>query len=180
MHNSASLNNFVKYNQQINVSVNENFPFHWYYWYFYAPRWRSGAYCFCPVCLSVCLCVRNFNLAYNFFVSQGSLIKLHTLVHHHESYILTKGRNSKIHFDRIMPLFRLRQLRAKALVLSQGAAGGICGVSQTQPSCLNFLWLNFYIHDGFMTSQDRIIKELFMTKIYQLILCDHLISMLEE
>ena len=52
--------------------------------------------CVCvSVCLSVCLCVRNFNLAYNFFVSQGILTKLHTLVHHHKSYILTKGRNSK-------------------------------------------------------------------------------------
>ena len=106
-----------------------------------------GAYCFCPVCLCVCLSVcvsvclsvcpsvRNFNLAYNFFVIEAILMKLGTHVHHHRSYILTKGHNSKMHFDQIMPLFRLWQLTADALVLSQGAAWGICGVSQTQPSC---------------------------------------------
>ena len=33
----------------------------------YAPRIdRSGAYCFCPVCLSICLSVINFRIGHNF------------------------------------------------------------------------------------------------------------------
>ena len=43
--------------------------------------------------------VTNFNIGHNFFVIEDILMQLHTLIHHHRSYILTKGHNSKMIFD---------------------------------------------------------------------------------
>ena len=51
----------------------------------------------------------NFNLGHNFFAIEARSMKLHTLVHHHKGYNLTKGHNSMILFDRIMPLNGLRK-----------------------------------------------------------------------
>ena len=43
--------------------------------------------------------VTNFNIGHNFCVIEDITMQLHTLIHHHRSYILTKGHNSKKIFD---------------------------------------------------------------------------------
>ena len=54
--------------------------------------------------------VKNFNLGHNFFDTKAKSMKLHTLVYHHKGYNLTKGHNSLMIFDRIMPLYGLEKL----------------------------------------------------------------------
>ena len=60
------------------------------------------------VVVVVVVVVKNFNLAHNFFITEANVMKPHTLVHHHKGYNLTKGHNSVMHFDQIMPLYGLR------------------------------------------------------------------------
>ena len=66
---------------------------------------KKSSYCHDPgVVVGV---VKNFNLDHNFFIIQATSMKLHTLVHHHKGYNLTKGHNSMRLFDKIMPLYGL-------------------------------------------------------------------------
>ena len=63
--------------------------------------------------LSVCLSVRpsRFFVTFldNFCYIEDNLIQLHTLVHHDQGYILSRGHNSGMYFDKIIPLFGLRK-----------------------------------------------------------------------
>ena len=67
--------------------------------YLYAPdRLDRGPYCFCPVCLWVCLFVINFNLAYDFWTITGADLILGMHIHHMRAHIsigdLTRSRSS--------------------------------------------------------------------------------------
>ena len=69
----------------------------------------------------VVVVVKNFNLGHNFFVTKAYVLKLHTLVHHHKGYNLTKGHNSVMHFDKIMPLYGLRDLQTSVGLRVRGS-----------------------------------------------------------
>ena len=78
---------------------------------------KKSRYCHDPgvvvgvvvVVVGVIVGMKNFNLGHNFFIIQATSMKLHTLVHHHKGYNLTKGHNSMRLFDKIMPLYGLRK-----------------------------------------------------------------------
>ena len=90
------------------------------------PDQWSGAYCFCPVCLSVCLSVVNFNLHYNFWTvrDRDFIFGVHTplITPFQMTPIKVKIKvNDLVTFD----------LEAKNSFLDFVAAGAYCSVSQT-------------------------------------------------
>jgi len=49
--------------------------------------------------------LENHWCGHNFYTTQVILVKLHNLNHHHNNYILTKGHNFAMHFDKVMSLY---------------------------------------------------------------------------
>ena len=70
----------------------------------------SGVVVGCGGVVVVVAVVTNFNLGYNFISVEAYLMKLHMLVHHLKGYNLTKGHNSAMLFDKIMPLYRYAKM----------------------------------------------------------------------
>ena len=78
---------------------------------------KKSRYCHDPG-VGVGVGVKNFNRAHNFFTTEANVLKLHTLVHHDKGYNLTKGHNSVLYINKIMPLFRLRDFLFLLIIAS--------------------------------------------------------------
>ena len=50
------------------------------------------------------LCLFSVYFSHNIYKVHDILIKLHQLVNHYKGYILTKGHNSVLYFDKITSL----------------------------------------------------------------------------
>ena len=105
---------------------------------------------------------KYFNIAYNLETLWARLMKLHTHVHYHKSYILTKGHNSIMDFDRIIPLSDL----------AKTAEHGI----RLRCSCYYIFWNSFFnsqLNSYHVTIQKKRLDE-------ALLLSGHMIGLVEK
>ena len=62
--------------------------------------------------------INDNNVYHNLFTIQANFVKLSTLAPHHKDYNLSKGHNSVMLFDQIMPLYELGNNRRSLVSIS--------------------------------------------------------------
>ena len=86
---------------------------------------HSGGGVVVVVCVVVVIFVTIYNLGYNFKSVEANLMKLHTHVHHHKGFNLTRVNYSASLFDKIMPRSRYAKMDY-VLIIRMSIVGLVC------------------------------------------------------